>query len=182
MRVQSTAIPAVLLIEPRVFRDPRGEFLETWNRRELAAAGIEAEFVQDNMSCSRQWTLRGIHYQIRQAQGKLVRLVSGEAYDVAVDLRRSSPTFGKHVAVRLSAENHRALWIPPGFAHGLLALTGDTRVLYKTTDYYAAETERTLAWNDPALGIGWPLPAGTEPLMSDKDRRGATLATAETYP
>lgn len=182
MRVQSTAIPAVLLIEPRVFRDPRGEFLETWNRRALAVAGIEAEFVQDNMSASRQWTLRGIHYQIRQAQGKLVRVVSGEAYDVAVDLRRSSPTFGKHVAVRLSAEKHLALWIPPGFAHGLLTLAGDTRVLYKTTDYYSPEAERTLAWNDPALGIEWPLPAAMEPLMSDKDRQGATLATAETYP
>lgn len=182
MRIQSTAIPDVLLIEPRVFRDPRGEFLETWNRRELAAAGIEAEFVQENLSCSRQWTLRGLHYQIRQAQGKLIRVAAGEIYDVVVDLRRSSTTFGKCVATRLSAEVHRMLWIPPGFAHGFLALAGDTRVVYKTTDYYAPEAERTLAWNDPALDIEWPLPTATEPLMSDKDRQGASLATAETYP
>lgn len=182
MRIQATAIPGVLLVEPRVFRDSRGEFLETWNRRELAAAGIDAEFVQDNLSRSRQWTLRGIHYQMRQAQGKLVRVLAGEAYDVAVDLRRSSPTFGQHVAMRLSAENLHALWIPPGFAHGLMALADDTRVLYKATDFYAPEAERTLAWNDPALGIEWPLPTAVQPLMSDKDRQGALLATAETYP
>lgn len=182
MRIQATAIPGVLLVEPRVFRDARGEFLETWNRRELAAAGIDAEFVQDNFSRSRQWTLRGIHYQMRQAQGKLVRVLAGEAYDVAVDLRRSSPTFGQHVAMRLSAENLHALWIPPGFAHGLMALADDTRVIYKATDFYAPEAERTLAWNDPALGIEWPLPTAVQPLMSDKDRQGALLATAETYP
>lgn len=182
MRVQATALPGVMLIEPRVHSDTRGEFLETWHGSAYARAGITATFVQDNMSCSRQWTVRGIHYQLRQAQGKLVRVVAGEAYDVAVDLRRSSSTFGRHVAVRLSARNHLALWIPPGFAHGLLALADETRVLYKATEFYAPEWERTLAWDDPALGIEWPLPAGIEPVISEKDRRGTPLAHAEAYP
>lgn len=181
MRLQATTLPGVMLIEPCVYRDQRGEFLETWQVTSYAEAGIPARFVQDNMSCSRQWTVRGVHYQLRQPQGKLVRVVSGEAYDVAVDLRRSSPTFGKHVAVRLSPGNHLALWIPPGLGHGLLALADDTRVLYKATDFYAPEWERTLAWDDPALGIDWPLPKGVEPVISEKDRRGTPLAKAETY-
>jgi dTDP-4-dehydrorhamnose 3,5-epimerase len=180
MRVAPSAIPEVLLIEPRVFGDARGFFFESYNRRAFAAAtGIDAEFVQDNHSRSAKNVLRGLHYQVRQAQGKLVRVIAGEIFDVAVDLRRSSPTFGRWEAVRLDAGSKRMLWIPPGFAHGFLVTSESAEVLYKTTDYYAPEHERTLLWSDPALAIPWPL-AG-EPILADKDRRGAPLARAETY-
>jgi dTDP-4-dehydrorhamnose 3,5-epimerase len=174
-----TAIPEVCIVEPRVFGDERGFFMETWNARALAAAGIDATFVQDNHSRSRRGVLRGLHYQIEHAQGKLVRVVSGEVFDVAVDLRRSSRTFGRWVGVALSAENRRMLWVPPGFAHGFVVLSDAADFLYKTTDYYHPEHERTLLWNDPDVGIAWPL-AGA-PTLAAKDAAGKRLAEAETY-
>ncbi len=181
MKVVRTEIPDVLILEPKVFGDERGFFLESYNKRALAAiAGIEAEFVQDNHSRSARNVLRGLHYQIRQPQGKLVRAVMGGIFDVAVDIRRSSPTFGKSVCVELSAENKRLVWIPAGFAHGFLALSDGTEVLYKTTDYYAPEHERCLLWNDPDIGIEWPL-AGA-PLVSEKDARGLLLKSAQVFP
>jgi dTDP-4-dehydrorhamnose 3,5-epimerase len=180
MNVVPTAIPDVRIVEPRVFGDARGFFFESWNARTLAAAGIDATFVQDNHSRSRRGVLRGLHYQIEHAQGKLVRAVIGEVFDVVVDLRRSSPTFGRHVAVMLSAENQRMLWVPPGFAHGFVVVSESADFLYKTTDYWFPEHERTLLWNDPALGIAWPL-AG-EPLVAAKDAAGVPLAQAEAYP
>jgi len=169
------------LIEPQVYGDARGEFLETWNAERFAEAGITARFVQDNLSVSRRFTLRGLHYQIRQAQGKLVRAVRGAVFDVVVDLRRSSPAFGQVTSLILEAAVHRALWVPAGVAHGFLALAEDTWVQYKVTDYWAPQWERTLRWDDPALAIPWPLPPGTKPLMSDKDRAGSMLAEAETF-
>jgi dTDP-4-dehydrorhamnose 3,5-epimerase len=170
----------VLLLVPDVFGDARGFFFESYNRRKFAAAtGLEVEFVQDNHSRSARNVLRGLHYQVRQPQGKLVRVVAGEIWDVAVDLRRASPTFGRWAAASLDAVSHRMLWVPPGFAHGFLVLSGTADVLYKTTDFYAPEHERTLLWNDPALAVHWPL-AG-EPVMTDKDRRGIPLAGAETF-
>ncbi len=181
MKALATAIPEVVLIEPQVFGDARGFFFESWNRRAFAqAAGRDWEFVQDNHSASARGVLRGLHYQVRQPQGKLVRVVAGEVYDVAVDLRRASPTFGRWVGERLSAENHRMLWVPPGFAHGFLVLSDRAEFLYKATDYYAPQHERTLLWNDPALGIAWPLEG--EPLLKPKDAAGAPLAQAETFP
>jgi dTDP-4-dehydrorhamnose 3,5-epimerase len=181
VKVTPTAIRDVLVIEPRVFGDARGFFLESWNRRAFAEAiGHDVDFVQDNHSASERNVLRGLHYQVRQAQGKLVRSLAGEVYDVVVDLRRSSPTFGKWIGERLSAENHRMLWVPPGFAHGFLVLSERAEFLYKTTDYYAPEHERSLLWNDPALGIEWPL-AGA-PLLKPRDAAGTPLAEAETYP
>jgi dTDP-4-dehydrorhamnose 3,5-epimerase len=180
MRSRSTAIPEVLLLEPRVFEDARGFFFESYNRRAFReATGLEVEFVQDSHSRSARNVLRGLHYQVRQPQGKLVRVAQGEIYDVAVDLRRGSPTFGRWAAERLDAGSKRMLWIPAGFAHGFLVLSDWAEVLYKATDFYAPEHERTLAWNDAALAIPWPLPG--EPLLSDKDRHGAPLADAETY-
>ena len=179
MRVTATAIPDVRLIEPRVFEDDRGFFYESWNARTLAAAGIDAAFVQDNHSRSRRGVLRGLHYQIEHAQGKLVRAVSGEVYDVVVDLRRSSPTFGRHVGVVLTAVNRQMLWVPPGFAHGFVVLSEAADFLYKTTDYWYAAHERTLLWNDPALGIDWPLVGA--PVLAAKDAAGASLARADTY-
>ena len=179
MRVTPTAIPDVRLVEPRVFGDARGFFYESWNRRALEAAGIDAEFVQDNHSRSARGVLRGLHYQVRHPQGKLVRVVTGEVFDVAVDLRRASPTFGRHVAVTLSAENKRMLWVPPGFAHGFCVTSESADFLYKTTDYWYPEHERTLLWNDPALGIAWPVD-GT-PLVAAKDAAGTPLANAELY-
>ncbi|HUP31383.1 MAG TPA: dTDP-4-dehydrorhamnose 3,5-epimerase, partial [Usitatibacter sp.] len=158
MKVTATAIPDVLLIEPKVFGDARGFFYESWNRQAFSAAvGREVEFVQDNHSASARNVLRGLHYQVRQTQGKLVRVVAGEVFDVAVDLRRASPTFGRWVGERLSAENHRMLWVPEGFAHGFLVLSDMAEFLYKTTDYYAPEHDRSLLWNDPRVGIQWPL-------------------------
>ena len=180
MKVQRSAIPDVLVIEPKVFGDARGYFFESYNRRAFAqATGVDVEFVQDNHSRSARNVLRGLHYQVHKAQGKLVRVLQGEIWDVAVDLRRSSPTFGKWVAETLTAESKRAIWIPPGFAHGFLVASDAAEVHYKATDYYAPEHERTLLWNDPALAIPWPL-AG-EPILADKDRRGAPLARAGTY-
>lgn len=180
MNVRETALPGVLIIEPKVFGDSRGFFYESWNARALAAAGIHADFVQDNHSRSAHNVLRGLHYQIRQPQGKLVRVVAGEVFDVAVDLRRSSPAFGKWQGAYLSAENKRMLWIPPGFAHGFLVTSEWAEFLYKTTDYWAAECERTIVWDDPDLAIDWPIRA--PPVLSPKDAKGLPLAQAETYP
>ena len=182
MIVERLPIPEVLLVAPKVFGDARGFFYESYNRRDFArATGIDAEFVQDNHSRSARGVLRGLHYQVRQAQGKLVRVTLGEVFDVAVDLRRGSPTFGRWSAATLDDRSRRMLWVPPGFAHGFLVLSEHAEVQYKTTDYYAPEHERTLLWNDPALAIPWPLAAGAEPLLADKDRRGTPLALAETY-
>ena len=181
MRATPTALPDVLLIEPRVFGDSRGFFFESYNQRAFRdLAGVDVQFVQDNHSRSSRNVLRGLHYQLRQPQGKLVRVAVGVIFDVVVDLRRSSPRFGKWVGQRLSAENKRMLWIPPGFAHGFLALSDFAEMLYKTTDYYAPEHERCVLWSDPDIGIEWPL-AGV-PVVSDKDGRGVALKLAETYP
>src|SRR3974390_2441204 len=175
----STSLSEVFILEPRVFGDERGFFLESYNARVCADLGIDEEFVQDNHSSSRQGVLRGLHYQVKQTQGKLVRVVEGEILDVAVDLRRSSATFGGWEAVRLSAENKRMLWIPAGFAHGFRVISAQAQVLYKATDYYAPEHERTLAWNDPDLKINWELQG--EPTVSAKDSRGIALRNAETF-
>ena len=181
MRATALALSGVLLLEHEVFEDPRGGFYESWNERAFAAAGVEARFVQENVSRSRAYVLRRLHYQIPQSQGKLVRVLSGEIFDVVVDLRRSSPSFGRHLSVRLDA-GPRSLWVPAGFAHGFLALADDTRVQYKVTDFWARAAEHTLQWNDAALGIDWPLPAGIEPLLSVKDREGQPLGRAECFP
>ncbi len=179
MKVVPTAIPDVLVLEPRVFGDARGFFMESYNRRAFReATGVDVEFVQDNHSKSARNVLRGLHYQVRQPQGKLVRVVAGEVYDVAVDIRRGSPTFGKWAGFTLSADSKRMAWIPPGFAHGFLVISESAEFLYKTTEYYAPEHERTLLWNDPALGIDWPLEG--EPLLAAKDRSGKRLLEAET--
>lgn len=179
MRATATSLPDVLIVEPRVFEDARGFFFESYNRRAFAEAGIDADFVQDNHSRSVRGVLRGLHYQIQHAQGKLVRVVSGEVFDVAVDLRRSSRTFGRHVAMRLSAADRRMLYIPPGFAHGFLVLSDAAEFLYKTTDYWYPEHERTLRFDDPALGVAWPVDVA--PTLAPKDAAGALLADAETY-
>ncbi len=181
MRFTPLEIPDLRLIEPHVYADSRGFFLESYHKERFRVAGIPADFVQDNHSGSHRGSLRGLHYQIRQPQGKLVRVVAGEAFDVAVDLRRHSPTFGGWVGVTLSAEQKNELWVPAGFAHGFLVLSEWAEVLYKATDYYAPEWERTLLWDDPTIGIRWPLSPGREPLLSDKDRRGVPLARAEVY-
>ena len=181
MKFLPTAIPDVIEIEPQVFGDQRGFFLEAYRKSEFDAAGIAVEFVQDNHSGSSQGILRGLHYQIRQPQGKLVRAVVGIIYDVAVDLRLSSPTFGQWVGVMLSGENHRMVWVPPGFAHGFYVVSDWAEVVYKTSDYYAPQWERTLAWNDPAVAVKWPLVENRMPLLSAKDARGAFLADAEKY-
>lgn len=181
MKVVRTAIPEVLLLEPKVFGDERGYFLEPYNKRTFReATGLDVEFVQDNHSRSKRGVLRGLHYQIRHPQGKLIRVIAGRIFDVAVDLRRSSATFGKWVGLELGSDSMRMLWIPPGFAHGFAVLSEQADILYKTTDYYAPEHERTVRWNDPQLAIAWPLSG--EPLLSDKDRRGASLVDADTYP
>jgi dTDP-4-dehydrorhamnose 3,5-epimerase len=180
MRVIQTEIAGVLLIEPEVFADERGFFFESYNEREFAkATGIAAKFVQDNHSRSVTNTVRGLHYQIQQAQGKLVRAAAGEIFDVVVDLRRSSPSFGKWIGHKLSAENKNMLWIPPGFAHGFTVLSTYADFLYKTTDYWAPQHERTLLWDDPELGIAWPL-AG-EPILAPKDKAGKRLSEAEVF-
>ena len=181
MRRIDTDLPDVFLIEPKVFGDARGFFMESYNRRAMAELGVDGEFVQDNHSRSARGVLRGLHYQIPQPQGKLVRVVAGAVYDVAVDMRKSSPTFGRWTGFELSAENKLMAWIPPGFAHGFLVLSDYAEFLYKTTDYYAPEHERSLLWNDPALGIAWPL-GGTVPLLSAKDGAALPFAQAETYP
>jgi dTDP-4-dehydrorhamnose 3,5-epimerase len=179
MKQISTSLPGVVILEPRVFGDERGFFLESYNQKVFAELGIEERFVQDNHSSSGRNVLRGLHYQIKQAQGKLVRVVEGEILDVAVDVRRSSRTFGGWEAVRLSGENKRMLWIPTGFAHGFRVISEKAQVLYKATDYYAPEHERTLAWNAPDLKIHWELEG--EPIVSAKDLRGVALREAETF-
>jgi dTDP-4-dehydrorhamnose 3,5-epimerase len=182
MRFEPTSIPDVLLLTPQVHCDQRGFFTETFRQDVFETVCGHYQFVQDNHSGSRGGALRGLHYQIRQAQGKLVRVVAGEIFDVAVDLRRGSPYFGRWTSVRLSAESKQQLWVPPGFAHGFYVLSEWAEVLYKTTDYYAPEWERGLRWDDPAIGIQWPLPEGKKPQLSVKDEHNPCLADAETYP
>lgn len=180
MQIQTTAIPDLLIIEPTVFGDDRGFFYESFNQKRFAElTGLNPNFVQDNHSKSAKGVLRGLHYQIQQTQGKLVRVTAGEVFDVTVDLRKSSPTFGKWVGVTLSAENKRQLWVPEGFAHGFVVISDTAEFLYKTTDYWASEFERSILWNDPALGIEWPLDG--EPLLSGKDKVGMLLADAEVF-
>jgi dTDP-4-dehydrorhamnose 3,5-epimerase len=181
MKVSAAGLPGVLVLEPRVFGDARGFFFESWNAaRFRAATGADVEFVQDNHSRSARNVLRGIHYQVVRPQGKLVRVVSGAVFDVAVDLRASSAHFGRWVGVELSAENQRQMWVPPGFGHGFLVLSEMADLLYKTTDYWVPEYDRALAWNDPALGVAWPL-AGP-PILVERDARAPLLAAAETFP
>ncbi len=181
MRMIPTTIPDVLLMEPRVFGDARGFFFESYNHRDFSGAlGKSINFVQDNHSHSTKNVLRGLHYQIQQPQGKLVRVVHGAVYDVAVDIRRSSPTYGQYVGAELSSENKRMLWIPEGFAHGFLVLSDVAEFLYKTTNYWAPEFERTIAWNDPTLGISWP--TEMPPVLSQKDQQGQLLSSAEQFP
>ncbi len=181
MKTTATAIPEVLLVEPTVFGDARGFFFESFNARKWQElTGLDTAFVQDNHSRSVKDVLRGIHYQVQQSQGKLVRVVVGEVFDVAVDLRRSSPTFGRWVGERLSADNKKCLWIPEGFGHGFLVMSDVAEFLYRTTDFYAPEHERCIIWNDPEISIEWPL-AGRDPVLSAKDAQGSTLADAELY-
>lgn len=180
MKVIATAIPEVLIIEPKVFGDERGFFFESFNRRRFAElTGRDVDFVQDNHSRSAKNVLRGLHYQIRQPQGKLVRVVQGAVFDVAVDIRRSSPSFGKSVGLELSAENKRMLWVPEGFAHGFVVISETAEFLYKTTDYWAPEFERSIAWNDPAIGIQWPIQG--QPSLSAKDQQAKLLSEAEHF-
>jgi dTDP-4-dehydrorhamnose 3,5-epimerase len=179
MKSTQTSIPDVLVLEPKVFADERGFFLESYNEKKMAELGIGLRFVQDNQSYSSRGVLRGLHYQINHPQGKLIRAVSGEIFDVAVDLRRSSPTFGRWVGMVLSAENKRMLWIPPGLAHGFSVLSDGADVLYKATDFYHPESERTILWNDPQLQIDWKL-AG-DPIISGKDQAGVSLDSAECF-
>jgi dTDP-4-dehydrorhamnose 3,5-epimerase len=179
MRVSPTSLPEVKIIEPEVFGDARGFFFESWNAREFATAGIDAVFVQDNHSSSGKGVLRGLHYQLQQPQGKLVRVIQGSVFDVAVDIRRSSPNFGKWAGVELSAENRRMLWVPPGFAHGFIVLSEVCEFLYKASAYYAPQFERSVLWNDPELAIAWPLSG--EPVLSAKDAGAPRLKDAELY-
>lgn len=181
MQVKSLEIPDLLLLQPELYRDDRGYFLETYNLIALKEAGIEAVFVQDNHSGSKRNTLRGLHYQIKHSQGKLISVIAGEIFDVAVDLRRSSSSFGNWVGTTLSADEHTQLWIPVGFAHGFLVLSDWAEVVYKVTDFYSPEWERTLIWNDPSLGIRWPLKEGEQPLLSDKDAAGSSLERADLF-
>ena len=176
-----TAIPDVVEIAPHVIEDPRGFFMESWNARSFAAGGIDTSFVQDNHSRSMRGILRGLHYQVGHAQGKLVRVVRGEVFDVAVDLRRSSATFGQWVGVRLSAEKHNMLWVPPGFAHGFYVTSEVADLLYKCTDFYSPTDDRTLRWDDPDVGVRWPLIAGQPPQVSTKDAAGMGFRDAETF-
>jgi dTDP-4-dehydrorhamnose 3,5-epimerase len=177
-----THIPDVVLIKPKVFGDPRGYFLESWQEARFAAAGLPLHFVQDNHSRSSQWILRGLHYQIQHTQGKLLRVTRGAIFDVAVDMRRSSPTFGRWVGVELNDTNHHMLWVPPGFAHGFLTLSDDVDFLYKCTDVYSPQHDRAVRWDDPQIGIEWPLPAGVAPLLSAKDSVAPSFADADTFP
>ena len=180
MQFIPTSISDVIIIEPKVFADDRGFFLESYQRQRFLEAGIRADFVQDNHSKSQQGVLRGLHYQFQQAQGKLIRVIAGEIFDVAVDIRKQSPTFGKWVGEYLSAENKKMLWVPPGFAHGFYVTSPTAELFYKTTDYYAPQWERTIAWNDPDIHIDWPL-EGTIPILSAKDKIGSSLQQAELY-
>jgi len=181
MKFTPTQIPDVILVQPRIFEDGRGVFFETYREDRFFQSGIDANFVQDNHSVSAKGVLRGLHYQIRQPQGKLMRVVVGEVFDVAVDLRRGSRTFGNWVGAILSAGNKNELWVPPGFAHGFYVTSEKAEILYKATDYYAPQWERCLLWNDPAIGIDWPLINGGLPILSDKDVKGLSLSAAETY-
>lgn len=181
MKAERTSIPDVLVIEPRVFGDERGFFMETWNAESFRGLGLDVTFVQDNHSRSNRGTLRGIHYQLPRPQGKLVRVTAGSVFDVAVDMRLSSATFGQWVGMELSAQNKRMLWIPPGFGHGFLALEDGTDFIYKCTDYYSPQDECCLRWDDPEVGIDWPID-GINPILSAKDGNGVGFATAETYP
>jgi len=181
MKFHKTPIADTILVEPQVFGDPRGFFMETWQVPKFAAAGIEASFVQDNHSRSTQWTLRGMHMQVEHTQGKLVRVSSGSVFDVVVDLRRSSPTFKRWWGVNLTGDNHLMLWVPPGLAHGMLVTSESADFLYKCTDVYSPAHERTLAWDDPAVGVEWPLPSGVAPKLSAKDLTGKSLDEIETF-
>jgi dTDP-4-dehydrorhamnose 3,5-epimerase len=179
MNIIHTALPGCFVIEPQIFPDERGFFFESYNEKKMAGVGIEYKFVQDNHSYSRKNVLRGLHYQITQPQGKLIRVVVGEVFDVAVDLRRRSSSFGQWVGVRLSSGNKSMLWVPPGFAHGFVVLSEEAALLYKTTDFYAAKHERTILWNDPELKIDWPV--AVPPIISDKDRAGLCFHEAEKF-
>jgi dTDP-4-dehydrorhamnose 3,5-epimerase len=181
VKFHKTPIDGAILVEPQVFGDARGFFVETWQAKKFEEAGIDAQFVQDNHSRSSQWTLRGLHLQVEHTQGKLVRVTTGSVFDVIVDLRRSSPSFGAWWAVELSAANNRMLWVPPGLAHGILVTSDSADFLYKCTDFYSPQHERTLAWDDPALAIKWPLPAGMLPKLSSKDAQGVKLAEIEKF-
>jgi dTDP-4-dehydrorhamnose 3,5-epimerase len=180
MKIEETTLPGVLMMTPKIYRDDRGAFIETFNLKRMAEAGLPANWVQDNFSVSKKNVLRGIHYQITQPQGKLVRVTHGAVLDVAMDLRRSSAMFGKHVAVELSGENGRMIWIPAGFGHAFLVLSDVAGFAYKITDYYSPESERTILWNDPELGIAWPIAAG-EAIVSEKDGKGKLLRDAEVF-
>lgn len=181
MKVSPRAIPEVKIIEPQVFTDQRGFFMETWNQQVFAEAGIAENFVQDNHSRSTRGVLRGLHYQLRHPQGKLMRVISGQIFDVAVDLRADSPFFGKWVGEIISAENNHMLWLPAGFAHGFYIISEVADVVYKCTDFYDPEGEKTIRWDDPEIAIDWPLVNGEKPVVSDKDTRGSYLKDAETY-
>ena len=181
MEFVSTELPEVILVKPKMFKDDRGFFFEVFRKDKFDEAGINMEFVQDNHSGSQKGVLRGLHYQIQQAQGKLVRVVSGEIFDVAVDVRRSSPNFGKWTGEILSSENAHQLWVPPGFAHGFYVLSDWAEVTYKTTDYYAPQWDRTILWNDPEIGIEWPIAAGDIPSISQKDENGKPLKEADLF-
>lgn len=180
MKIEDTPLPGVLLLTPVIYRDERGAFFESYNERELAAAGLPTVWPQDNFSLSKKNVVRGLHYQVTQPQGKLVRVTHGAVLDVVVDLRRSSPAFGRHLAVELSGENGRMLWIPPGFGHGFAVLSEEAGFAYKVTDYYSPAGERTILWNDPSLAITWPVSA-EQAIVSNKDRNGARLAQAEVF-
>ncbi len=181
MKFEATQHPEVLVIQPQVYKDQRGFFFESYQKERFINAGIIHEFVQDNHSSSKQHTLRGLHYQVSHVQGKLVRVVIGEIYDVAVDLRQSSPHFGKWVGIYLSAENKHQIWIPPGFGHGFLTLSEKADVVYKATDYYDPAGDRCIRWDDPDLAIEWPIPAGAQPIISDKDQQGTPFSQAEVF-
>jgi dTDP-4-dehydrorhamnose 3,5-epimerase len=181
MKVTPSPIPDVLSIEPQVFGDARGYFFESWQRDRFAAAGLPGEFVQDNQSGSVQWVLRGLHYQLRRPQGKLVRVIHGEVFDVAVDLRRSSPTFGRWFGELLSADNRRMLWVPPGFAHGFLVTSERAEFVYKCTEFYDPADERALRWDDPTVAVAWPLPQGVKPAVSAKDAAARSFADVEYF-
>jgi dTDP-4-dehydrorhamnose 3,5-epimerase len=182
MQVSDTPVGGVKILDPKVFGDERGFFLESWNARGFAALGLDLTFVQDNHSRSVRNTLRGLHYQVERPQGKLVRVTRGEVFDVTVDIRKSSPTFGRWFGLRLSEANRRMLWLPPGMAHGFYVLSDTADFQYKCTEYYAPEHERSILWSDPALGIDWPVPVGDKPLLSPKDARGVPLAEAQVLP
>jgi dTDP-4-dehydrorhamnose 3,5-epimerase len=181
LKFHRTPIEGVLLIEPQVFGDARGFFLETWQAEKFRAAGVDVDFVQDNHSRSTQWTLRGMHLQVEHTQGKLVRVTAGSVYDAVVDLRRGSPSYGRWWGVELSDENHHILWVPQGLAHGMLVTSDTADFVYKCTDIYSPQHERTLAWDDPTVGIEWPLPTGTAPKLSAKDKLGKSLADIEKF-